>query len=68
MSTMMQAVIMTLTDGRKVTFTGPAQVSEADQIAGVRVRNIVFSEPQDLPCDYHFEVIERKNQNGDSRC
>lgn len=63
MSTMMQAVIMTLTDGRKVTFTGPAQVSEADQIAGVRVRNIVFSEPQDLPCDYYFEVVENKAPN-----
>lgn len=67
MSTIMQAVIITLTDGRKLTFTGPVQVSEADQSVGVRIRSIVFSEPQDLPCDYYFEVIENKPKHQEAQ-
>jgi len=45
-----QSVIITLSNGDKVTFTGPEQVSEGDMI-----RSIQFTEAFDLPGDMEFE-------------
>jgi len=51
-----QTVTITLSDGRKGTFTGPALVVEADQGKEV-IRDIQFGYPKQLPAGAKFEKI-----------
>lgn len=48
-----QSVILTLEDGRKVSYSGPAQIDPAD--LGVKVAKIEFTPPMPLPAGCYFE-------------
>ena len=50
-----QIVILTLSDGRTVTYTGPEQVDITD--TGYGIVGVKFTEGQPLPPGYAFEMI-----------
>lgn len=52
---MMQSVYITLTDGTKGIFTGPAIVKPGDQVG---VESVAFGLPQPLPPGYRFGAPE----------
>lgn len=52
---MMQSVYITLTDGTKGIFTGPAIVKPGDQVG---VEAIAFGKPEPLPEGYRFGSVE----------
>lgn len=56
MNEMMQAIIITLSDGRKGMFTGPVLVKPGDE-ALLKIASIQFVPPQPLPEGCKFEEI-----------
>lgn len=52
---MMQSVYITLTDGTKGIFTGPAIVKPGDQVG---VEAVAFGKPEPLPDGYKFGSVE----------
>ena len=55
-----QSVTITLSNGKKGTFTGKVLVDKEDE-GMVKVLQVDFFEPQDLPAGAYFEEI---NKNG----
>lgn len=58
-----QAVEIHLTDGRKGAFMGPVLITEADERAGVRIRQVRFIEAKPLPPGYSFEPFGEAPQS-----
>jgi hypothetical protein len=53
-----QCVTLTLSDGRSISFMGPAAFTEADLLRGVKVQEITFSDPRHLPDGMYFGTVE----------
>lgn len=53
-STEWQTIVLILDDGRRATFTGPAQLNENDKVVKVEI-----TEPRPLPVDCNFGRIEK---------
>lgn len=54
---MVQSVILTLTSGRKLVYTGPAQVNHNDSNKGNGVRDILVTVPRALPKGQSWEQV-----------
>ncbi len=52
---MMQVIILILAEGRKVRFTGPAEIKEGDVL-----KDICFGAPQPLPEGCSWENLTRE--------
>jgi alpha-acetolactate decarboxylase len=66
-SEMYQIVMLTLSDGRVVSFTGKAFCEKTDE--DVTVVNIQITEPMPLPNDMRFEpmsvLVDESNKDND---
>jgi hypothetical protein len=55
---MYQNCIVTLSDGRKLTFIGPAQAFDRDK--GIAIVDIAFTNPKPLPENCYFETLDNE--------
>ncbi len=61
-----QNVILVLSNGRRLKFTGPAQLSK-EEVLRSRVIDIEITEPCDLPNNCTFSEIEYKQDDQSSK-
>lgn len=55
-----QNVTIVLDNGKRGTFTGSVLVSKKDQKKGVRIIEVLFNPPEELPAGCTLEVVERQ--------
>ena len=56
-----QTVVITANDGTVHRFTGPAAFIKGHPLRNV-IKNIVFTEPQDMPEGYSWEDLPKNDQ------